>query len=132
MDKNETGALRTRTWVLLIALFFLVSGALALRMGLRRPDGAVAKIYLDGVCIRTIDLSAVTEPYSFIVDTGNGENTVSVAPGRIAVTAADCPDQVCVRSEWRSGGAPIVCLPHRLVVRFEGRAGDGGIDAVSQ
>ena len=45
---------------------------------------------------------------------------IRVEPGRIAVIGADCPDKVCVEAGWRSDSAsPIVCLPHRLVIRIE-------------
>ncbi len=61
---------------------------------------------------------------------------IRVEPGRIAVTAADCPDKVCVDAGWRSDSAsPIVCLPHRLVIRIEkdAAADPGGIpDAVAR
>lgn len=54
---------------------------------------------------------------------------------------ADCPDQVCVHAGWLTdSAAPIVCLPHRLVIRLEQTASSiipqqtdtGQIDAVSQ
>ena len=132
MDREESRGLKTRTWILLIGILFLLSAALALWVGLSGPGGTVANIYLDGVCVRSIDLSAVTAPYSFPVETGEGTNTVTVEPGRICVSEADCPDGVCVRMGWRSdSGAPIVCLPHRLVIRIEKEA-PGGFDAVAQ
>lgn len=131
MNEEYRGRFRTRTWVLASAALFLVSGALALWIALARPPGTVANIYIDGVCVRSVDLAAVTAPYEFTIDTGRGTNTVSVEPGRIRVSEADCPDQVCVRMGWQGDGAsPIVCLPHRLVIRIEKAAADG-VDAVS-
>ena len=42
-------------------------------------------------------------------------------PGRIRVSAADCPDQVCVEQGYISDGTvPIVCLPHGLVIEIVG------------
>ena len=131
MPEENTGRFRTRTWVLLTAALLLVSGILALWIALRRPAGTIANIYVDGVCVRSVDLSAVTAPFSFEIGTGTGRNTVAVEPGRICVSDADCPDRVCVRMGWRGdSAAPIVCLPHRLVIRIE-KAAPGGIDAVS-
>ena len=60
---------------------------------------------------------------------------IRAEPGRIAVVAADCPDRICVREGWLSDSAsPIVCLPHRLVIRIEKNAADSGPapDAVSR
>ncbi|MBR4895991.1 MAG: NusG domain II-containing protein, partial [Clostridia bacterium] len=50
----------------------------------------------------------------------SGENTVRVETGRIRIVSADCPDKICVDTGWISdSAAPIVCLPHRLVIRLE-------------
>ena len=76
----------------------------------------------DGVVIEEIDLSAVTREYSFVVEwPGGGSNTVHVQPGRICVSEADCPDHICMQQGWLSDqAAPIVCLPHRLIIRVKG------------
>jgi len=48
-------------------------------------------------------------------------NTVEVEAGRVRVSQADCPDQICVRQGWISDGTvPIVCLPNQLIVQIEG------------
>ena len=90
-------------------------------------SGHIANVYQDNIRIRTIDLSAVTEPYSFTVTDSDGhENKVTVEPGRICVSEASCPDQICVRQgKLTGGGIPIVCMPHRLVILVEG----GDLDA---
>ncbi|MCC8122554.1 MAG: NusG domain II-containing protein [Oscillospiraceae bacterium] len=82
--------------------------------------GTIACVTLNGEVIERIDLSAVTEPYSFVVSCPEGDNTVEVKPGAIRITHADCPDQICVSSGWSGAGSlPIVCLPHKLVISFE-------------
>ena len=83
-------------------------------------EGLTADIYLDGKLIESIDLNAVDAPYDFTVESEYGSNTVHVEYGGISVTAADCPDKVCVRQGVvRDSLLPIVCLPHRLVIRLE-------------
>lgn len=122
---------QTRFWVILIAALLLVS-ALASLLVLRRTAGTVAKIYLDGQCIRSIDLSRVDSASEFIVEGSAGSNTVRVEPGRICVSQADCPDQVCVHQGWISTGAvPVVCLPNRLVIQIEEQRNQMEIDGVS-
>ena len=126
--------IKSKIWALIFALLLLFS-ALALILIPKLPSGGTtANIYRDGVPIRSIDLSLVTEPYEFTLSDERGENVVRVEPGRIAVISADCPDGICVASGWRSGSAsPIVCLPHRLVIRVEkSAAADGEPDAVSR
>ena len=87
---------------------------------MHRAPGTVANIYRGGVCVRSIDLLRVTEPYEFTLTDASGENTVRVEPGRIRIVSADCPDKICVDTGWISdSAAPIVCLPHRLVIRLE-------------
>ena len=111
---------KTKTWVLLVGAFlllFVVAGAI---LCTRPAPGTVANVYKDGVPVRSVDLSLVTEPYEFTLTDERGSNVVRVEPGRIAVIDADCPDKVCVEAGWRSDSAsPIVCLPHRLVIRIE-------------
>ena len=54
------------------------------------------------------------------METGHGTNTVTVKDGKIAVTAASCPDSYCMKRGFCQGGAQIVCLPNRLVIEFVG------------
>ncbi len=124
--------IKTKTWVIIICATFAVSAALALIIPSLKTDGTIANVYLDGVCIRSIDLERVKTPYSFTVTSERGENTILVERGRICVQSADCPDRICVDQGWLSGSvSPIVCLPHRLIIRIERRA-KSDIDAISQ
>jgi hypothetical protein len=91
---------------------------------------SLARITQDGVFIREIDLSKVSEPYEFVIKNESGEsNTISVQNGKIAVTDADCRDKICVNTGYIStGAAPIVCLPHKLSITI---VDNGEIDAVA-
>ena len=111
---------KTSFWIILIAAVALLAAAAALWLHFRHSDAAVANIYLDGECIRSIDLNDVTEPEIFTVEGEIGTNTVQVEPGRIRVSRAECPDQICVHMGWLTseGGMPIVCLPNRLVIEL--------------
>lgn len=117
-------------WLFLIGGILLVStvaSALVLR---GRAGASTAHIYQDGVCIRTIALDRVEEPFSFTIEWENGCNVIEVERGRIRVARADCPDQVCVRQGWISNSVvPVACLPHRLVIQLE--SAGGGVDGVT-
>ena len=119
-----------------IAAALVVCAALSLWLWQRPAAGTVANIYQDGVCIRSVDLAAVREPETFTITTGHGSNTVLIEPGRICISEANCPDQVCVNTGWLAdSAAPIVCLPHRVVIRIESAPGarePGQLDAVSR
>jgi len=102
-------------WAIALGVILLVSAAIAFIP--RRSIGDVANIYRDGVLIKSVDLSAVKEPYSFTLQNGGDVNVISVEHGRIRISDANCPDKLCVRQGWISdSAAPIVCLPHRLVI----------------
>ncbi len=121
-----------RFWAALLAAAFLLCAGAALLLWRTPGARTVARITVDGRVVREIDLTAVTAEASFTVQTPGGVNTVTVRPGGICVSEADCPDHVCVKQGWLEGGAvPIVCLPHRLVISLVS-GGDGDApDAVS-
>ena len=126
--------IKTRTWILIVSLLLIVSVLGSVWVVRRRAPGTVANVYQDGVCIRSIDLARVTKAFEFTVSGKWGWNVIRVEPGRICVREADCPDRVCVNDGWLSDSArPVVCLPHKLVIRLEARAkASDGPDAVSR
>jgi len=123
--------IRTRTWVIILAALAAFLALLSFFSLTAKKEGKTVQILQDGLVIEEIDLSAVTSERSFTVEwTGGGSNLITVQPGRIRVTEADCPDRVCVDQGWLSDqAAPIVCMPHRLMIRIKD---SGGPDAVSQ
>ncbi len=127
--------IKTKTWIIIFAGLLAVSLGLSLWIFLKPVGGTVANIYVDGECVRSVDLSIVTEAYEFTIDTHNGTNRIRVEEGRISVVEADCPDKTCVHTGWISdSAAPICCLPHKLVIKIEKdkKAGDDLPDAVSK
>ena len=65
------------------------------------------------------------------METGEGYNLVEIMDGGIRVLEADCRDQLCVhQGEARDAGQTIVCLPHELVIRVQGTAGD--VDTIAE
>ena len=123
--------IKTRTWIAIFAALALLSVLAIILLRGRPGEGCVARIYQNGTCVEEIDLSRVTQPYTLeLADDSGGSNTVRVEPGRICVSAADCPDQICVHQGWLTDGAgSIVCLPHDLVIQIEGAS---DVDAVTQ
>ena len=116
--------MKTKVIVLLLIAAVAVSAAVLLLRGGSAPS-PVARITRDGVLLEEIDLETVDQPRSFTLEDGSGTNTVQVERGRIRVSEADCPDQVCVNQGWISDGtAPIICLPHRLMIEIVGGGGD--------
>lgn len=120
----------TKFWVALLSAMLVLSAIAAVIVANLSAGGAVANIYQNGECIYSVKLSDVSEPYDIVIS-GEVANTVSVERGRICVSSATCPDQVCVRQGWISTGVmPVVCLPNGLMIRIE-NAPEDTIDAVS-
>ena len=121
----------TKLWMCLLGAAVLLCLGAILVMQSFRPQAVTAEVYQRGELLRTIDLTAVDSPYSFTVDAPNGgSNTISVERGRICVSHASCPDQVCVHQGWvEDGVVPIVCLPNQLVIQIKG--GEGDLDAAA-
>ena len=115
----------TKRWLLVFALLALVLAGLSLWVLLPRSADC-AEVWLDGERIAVLSLSEDAELVVNCPD--GGRNLVVVKDGAVAVTEADCPDGICVARGWVRGGAPVVCLPHRLVIRLTGA---GETDAVA-
>ena len=116
--------MRTRTWVLLFAALALVCAGLSLWL-FRGSAGDRAEVYSEGKLVLTVDL---TKDGSYTVEKGESWNELTVRDGRLCVSAASCPSQDCVHAAPANSGAPIVCLPNRLVIRF---ANSTDLDAIS-
>lgn len=105
--------------VLLLTAVVLSAGFILTKK--EEPSAPVARITRDGELLREIPLDEVKESYSFVVEDELGSNTILVEPGRIRVSEADCPDQVCVNQGFISDGTvPVVCLPHKLMIEIVG------------
>ena len=116
--------MRTRVILFLLLGAAAVSAAFLLLRG-RGEDRPVARITRDGVLLEEIDLTTVDQPYTLTFEDESGRNVVTVEQGRIRVSEADCPDQVCVNQGWISDGTvPVVCLPHKLMIEIVGGGGE--------
>ena len=103
--------MKTSRWIgLFLCIAALCAGWILFFPG--PADADRVEIRSDGQLIAVLSLGEDTE-----IDI-DGRNTVTVRDGKIAVTAADCPDQICVNRGWCSSGRDIVCLPNRLVIHF--------------
>jgi hypothetical protein len=116
---------KTKKWIIILAAV-MIAGLVSYCIVKNTGGGTIAVISIDGEEYERIDLSKVTESYDIELSTQYGHNTIHVEPGAISVTAADCPDLVCVnQGRISQGGIPIACVPHRLVIQIEGGQLDG-------
>lgn len=116
--------MKTRTWVILLGIFCLLCVAAMLLLPHLIEAGTTAEVYSDGKLVQTLDLSVSGE---YTIESAYGVNVLRVADGKVSVTEASCASQDCVRHAPANSGAPIVCLPNRLVVRF---SSESALDAM--
>ena len=115
--------MKTKYWIFLFAGMAAVCLLCSCFIFFGGSSAATATVRSDGVTVMTLDLSVDGE---YRVASDYGVNVLRVADGKISVVSADCPSQDCVRHTPSNSGAPIVCLPNRLVVTFS----DAEYDAI--
>ena len=109
--------MKSKTWAMILGLMFAVS--LGVGILLMQPGETAHRVEIqsEGKVLYTLDLQVDQQ---ITVTTDRGSNTVTIRDGTVAVTEASCPDHYCMQRGWCDGGAEIVCLPNRLVIRFLG------------
>ena len=117
-------AVKTKHWI------FLLGGIVALCLVLSivllgGSEADFAQVYSDGKLLYTLDLY-IDQQKEVVSEFGT--NVITVSGGKVAVTHADCPDGYCMKRGFCNGGAQIVCLPIRLVIRF---GGEQDVDAAA-
>ncbi len=115
--------MKTKTWLALLALVLALCLWLSLWL-LTGPEARQVEVWSDGELLYVLELRTDQE---LTVTTDRGSNTITVRGGAVAVTAADCPDHYCMDRGFCSGGAQIVCLPNRLVLKFIGQQQIDGV-----
>lgn len=115
--------MKTKIWIGIIAGILVVCGILSLWL-LRPTQAASVEVWSEGELIKTLSLE---KDQTLTVETETGRNVVTVKDGKVAVTEATCPDKVCMHRGWCSGGAQIVCLPNKLILKFVGKSAVDGV-----
>ena len=118
--------MKTKYWIMLLAVVLTVCIGFSIPLLLPVEDAAFAEIISDGQVMHTVPLNIDREIH--ITTDNGGKNTITVKGGKIGVTAANCPDHYCMDRGMCSGGTQIVCLPNRLIIRFQGTQ---SVDSVS-
>lgn len=106
-------------------LILLVCSAAALFIILRPSDSTFVQIIQDNQVIYSFDISKEKNRTFRIEYPQGGWNEVKIENGGISICDTDCPDHTCVKTgKLRYENVPIVCLPHKLVIRFADKEQD--------
>ena len=119
-----------RDIILVLSMVIIAAAAFLIINFAVKKDGSYAVIKVDGNVIKTLDLNS-GETTIEVNGYQGGENKVVINDGKVSMTEADCPDELCVKTGKISRvGETIVCLPHRVVVEIKGSPDDDSIDSV--
>lgn len=110
-----------RIWIVVFSFVALLCLGIWLFISNVSSPSKVVGIYKDGSLVEKIDLNSVTGEREITLSGDLGDNVILVSNGRIEMKSADCPDKICVEhGELKSSSSPIVCLPNKVVIKFEG------------
>lgn len=109
-----------RIWIVVFSFVALLCLGIWLFISNASSPSKVVGIYKDGSLVEKIDLNSVTDEREITLSGDFGDNVILVSNGRIEMKSADCPDKICVEhGELKSSSSPIVCLPNKVVIKFE-------------
>jgi len=118
---------RVRNDILLVAAVLLVAAIAFLIFHFSGSRGDRVVVLMGGEQVASYSLS---EELELVLRTGEETNTLVIRDGKAQVTAASCPDGICVdHHPIDKAGETIVCLPHRLVIKVE--AAEDEVDGVA-
>ena len=115
--------MKNRKIIIAVMLIFAVSLCASFQI-LRRSEKETVEVVQDGAVLYVFDLNQAENQEIRVPSADGGYNLVVIKDGTVCISEADCSDQTCVKTgELKSDYLPIVCLPHKLIVRFaEGTA----------
>ena len=113
--------MKNRIWIIIFLVVAVLCLAIWLFISNVSSPSRVVGIYKDGSLVEKIDLNSVTGEREITLSGNYGDNVILVSNGHIEMKSADCPDKLCVEhGELKVSSSPIVCLPNKVVIKFEG------------
>lgn len=114
--------MKNRIWILIFSAVLLVC-VFAWMYISNFSDSKVVGIYQNGSLVEKVDLNTVTAPREITLTGDSGKNVILLSQGSIKMKSAECPDKICVNhGELANSASPIVCLPNKIVIKFEDSA----------
>lgn len=89
-------------------------------------EGETIVVELEGREYARYDKDALKESQTFTVKTKKGYNQIEVSKQGASIIDADCGDKQCL-GEISKSGEFLICLPHKLIVRMEGKREADGV-----
>lgn len=120
-----------RNDLILVAAIVLIAAAGFLLYRANREPGAFAAVKINGTVTEMYPLSENAEIPITTGEKGEQENLLVIEDGKARISAANCPDEICVKTRPVSYvGETIVCLPHKVVIEIVAESADFQLDTV--
>ncbi len=117
--------MKNRIWIIIFSAAVLVCAILWLYISNLEVAAKIVGIYQNGSLVERIDLNSITAEREITLSGDYGKNVILLSHGSIEMKSADCPDKICVgHGKLISSASPIVCLPNKIVIKFENAEAD--------
>ena len=117
--EQKTG-ISTKKWMrdlLLWLVLALVGGGLALFFWYARPSAATVDVRVGGQVRASYPLAE--DRVVTVKGVGGGTNVLHIEKGEAWLSAATCPDRLCVKQgKIHRDGESIICLPNQVVIEL--------------
>ncbi len=112
--------MKNRIWIIIFSAVIALCFLIWLCISGVYTGAKIVGIYHNGTLVEKIDLNTVTAQREIELEGESGKNVILVSNGSIKMKSAQCPDKICVNhGELLSNSSPIVCLPNKIVIKFE-------------
>jgi len=82
--------------------------------------GGLAQVTVDGQVVKSIPATELAKTGQLKMEANGFHYTIDYDHGKVRISAADCPDQVCVQTGWVSRlGQVAACVPGHLVLSVD-------------
>ncbi len=115
MTKNKV-----KTALIAVLIIILILCGVRIISGYSHSEKQRVCIIQNGVILYQLDMSHETDKTIHIDGENGAFNIVEIKNQTICMKEANCPDKICVHTGvLRSENIPIVCLPNKLIIRFD-------------
>jgi len=112
--------------LLVLSIIFLIISLAYIISSFHKTGGDTVLIQVDGKDFLHLSLD---EDRIVKVSGPLGVSIVEIKDGRVRMLSSPCPDKLCIKEGYiDKAGQVIICIPNRIVIKIEGRA---GLDALT-
>lgn len=112
--------MKKHDFILIIGIVLIAAISFVFYRYMPRENGASVEITIDQKLYKTLSLNKNTS--LSIPSSGNHTNHLVIKNGTAYITAADCPDKLCVHQKKIShNGETLICLPHKVVITVKSK-----------